>query len=281
MQQNKIFACVDGSELTNAICDYSIFIGNRLEKEVVLLNTVEHTHTSKTTNLSGNIGLGTSDELLEELANEEAKESKELIAKGKEVLKSCKNSIQEKGFEGISTMQRHGSLSENLLELENQIRVLLIGLKGEVHEKKEGKVGEQVEEIIRGLHVPTLLVNSSFRPIKKVMIAYDGSASSKKALDMVASTPIFGNVERHLVSVNKSDTLLEEAKKVLSSANIEAKITNLEGDPLDELIKYKQENEIDIVAMGAFSHGKLKSVLFGSFTHKMLTHIKIPLLLLR
>jgi nucleotide-binding universal stress UspA family protein len=249
-----------------------------------IFNTVSHKHNPQNTNLSGNIGLGESDEILQNLSQEDSKQSKAKIAYGKEVLQKSKNIANEAGARDVVTMERHGSLYENLQELESEIRVLVIGISGHKHKSEIG-VGTQVEEIIRSLRVPTLLINREFRQIKKVMIAYNGSDASKKALDMVSSQPMFSNVERYVVNVckdtQKCQSLLDEAQAQLKNHDIKANTAALSGDAVAALTEFEAKENIDIVAMGAFSHSRLRDAIFGSFTAKMLANSKVPLLLLR
>jgi len=47
------------------------------------------------------------------------------------------------------------------------------------------------------------------------------------------------------------------------------------------LCAYQEKHAIDLTIMGAFSHTRLREMLLGSFTVKMLLHTKKPLLLLR
>jgi len=55
----------------------------------------------------------------------------------------------------------------------------------------------------------------------------------------------------------------------------------LHGKPEIVLCDYQQQQEINLVVMGAFGHSRLHEMVLGSFTHKMLTNTKKPLLLLR
>ncbi len=277
----KIVACIDGSSLSEAVCDYGAHLAKTLNLELKLLNTIEHPHKSQTQDLSGNIGLGSRDELLERLSTEESKESKESIQKGKEVLNSLRNRAIKDGAANVITSQRHGELYENLQEIKDSIRVLIIGLRGKEHESEKFSVGGQVEETIRSLHLPILIINGEYKPIKSVLIAYDGSESSKKALDAVAKTPLLGDVERHIVSVGKSESFTDSAREQLKSVSIDTKCASLSGEPIDALLGYQKEHNIDIIAMGAFSHMRIRSALFGSFTHRMLERSGVPLLLLR
>ncbi len=281
-----IIACVDGSIYSSAVVEYGIEITKRLNNPLMLLNVVRHSHKSSKLDLSGNIGLGAREDLLEELSNEEAKESKTLIHNGKEILKELKEKSLANGVNNLSTMQRHGELFENLVELENEAKLIILGLKGKKSESVEFAVGEQVEKIIKEIKVPIMLINQKFKPIKNVMFAYDGSSSSKKALSKIVNSPMLGDeVIRHIVNVNKntqkSKTLLNEAKEILKESNILTKFISLSAEPLAELLNYQSENEIDVMVMGAFSHNSLRSALFGSFTLKVLANTKIPLVLLR
>ncbi len=284
MSQKFILACVDGSTYSQSVCRYGAMIAKTLDMPLKLLHTVEHRHNPQTANLSGNIGLGESEDILQNLSEDDSKQSKAKIKMGRELLGQLKEEAQDMGVKEVITSQRHGELYENLQELQDSIRVLVIGISGQDHDGEIG-VGTQVEQIIRSLRVPTLLINKEFSEPKEVMIAYNGSDASKKALDMVASEPIFSSVNRHVVNVckdqKKCQMLLDEAAAQLKEHGITARTEALSGDAVDALIEYEENNEIDIVAMGAFSHNRLRDAIFGSFTAKMLHKTRRPLLLLR
>jgi nucleotide-binding universal stress UspA family protein len=278
---NKILVCLDGSNLSKAVCDYGIDIAKKLNQPLVLLNVIEHSNISKKVNLSGNIGLGSKDDLLEELANEEMNESKQLILKGKAVLKEMEEYVKSQGIENYSTLQKHGTLYETLDELSSDLRIAIIGLKGE----SDSNIGSHIEELLRTLNIPVLLVNKEFTPIESILMAYDGSDYANKAIKIAKQNPIFPNVKRYIVNVNKdtniSNKLLGEAKQMFANANIDVETKSLSGDSVEALLDYQIENNIDIIAMGAYSHNRFRSAIFGSFTTKMLLNSKVPLLLFR
>lgn len=278
----KILVCIDGSTLSRAVCDYGIFISKQLDLPLILLNVVEHSHLPKKLNLSGNIGLGARENILEELANEEMSESKQLITKGRAILKEYEKYALENGAIKCQTLQRHGTLEETLDELSPQIKIAIIGLKGEETSKN---IGSHVEELIRNLNIPILLVNSEFKPINSILMAYDGSDYANKAIKIATQNPIFPKIKRYIANVNKDTTisnkLLNEAKNLFGKADFEVETKSLSGDSVEELLNYQDENNIDIIAMGAYSHNRLKSAIFGSFTTKMFLKAKKPLLLFR
>jgi nucleotide-binding universal stress UspA family protein len=89
----------------------------------------------------------------------------------------------------------------------------------------------------------------------------------------------------HLVHVTdnqpKGERLLKEAQTSLQATGLDYEAVLLNGDPQTQLLAYQDQHDIDITMMGAFSHGKLRNLFFGSFTLKMLEHNKKPILLMR
>lgn len=283
--EKAIFACVDGYKFSNSVCEYGIEISKNTQIPLKLLNTIEHSHKSNKIDFSGNLGLGEKDELLEELSNEDEKESKALINNGKELLNTLKQKANDAGLRSVITSQRHGKLYDNLLELQAKVRLLIIGLRGK-DSQGNNIVGEQIEEILRNIEVPTLLVNQEFRPINKIMMAYDGSTSSIKALQSIVKSPLFKqDVRRYIVNVcndeRKSRMLLAQAAELLHDTKLNIELVSIKGEPLNELLKFQSEHDIDAIVMGAFSHGKIRSAIFGSFTSKMIQNSSKPLILIR
>jgi len=285
-QQAQVLACIDGAALTEAVCDYAAWISQKTEAPLKLLHTINHHHeTSIKSDLSGNIGLGTQEHLLEEITSLEQQQSKLKMQQGKLILQAAADHIEKKGVVSTSS-QRHGDLIEAVIDLEDSIRVLVLGLRGQVHDKKENQIGAKLEAVIRSLHRPILIVNDHFKTPERIMLAYDGSEAADKAIDMVTSSPLYSGLTCHLVCVNNNEEtagkLLKKAETKLQSADsIEVIATKLKGKAGLELCAYQREHDIDLTVMGAFSHSRLHDMLLGSFTHKMLVNTKKPLLLLR
>ena len=278
---NKILVCIDGSKLSQAVCDYGIDIAKKLDLPLVLLNVIEHSNISKKVDLSGNIGLGSKDDLLDQLASEEMAQSKQQIAKGKTVLNDMQEYVKSHGFENCTTLQKHGTLYETLDDLSYDLRLAIIGLKGE----SNSAIGSHIEELIRTVNIPIFLVNKEFEAVNSMLMAYDGSKYAKKAIKIGKQNPIFPDIQRHLVNVNNNETaskeLLAEASELFANVNIDIQTAALNGDCVEALLEYQQKNSLDIIAMGAYSHNRFRSAIFGSFTSQMLVNAQVPLLLFR
>lgn len=284
--QNLVLAGIDGSVLTGAVCDYAAWVAQKVDAPLKLLHTIDHhPEVADHTDLTGNIGVDSRDHLMDEIIQLDQQRSKLRLQQGKQLLQAARERVVQAGILDPITNQRHGSLIESLIELENDLRVLVIGVRGKVHENQPDKIGAKLEAIIRTLHKPILVVNAEFKTPERIMIAYDGSQAAEKALEMVATSPLYKGLICHLVCVSKDDgkgQLLEvAANKLQLAGGIEVIAKKLIGKPEQVLSEYQDQKGIDMTVMGAFSHTRVHDWLLGSFTVKMLTHSHKPLLLLR
>lgn len=283
----QIIACIDGTELSEAVCDYAVWISKQTHAPLTLLHTINHHHEiALKADASGNIGLGTQEHLLDEIAELEEKQNRLKLKAGKLLLNAAKQRVIEDGIDNPQCLQRHGDLIEVVIELEQQIGVLVLGRRGRVHENQPDQIGSKLEAVIRSLHRPILIINDAFHAPQRIMLAYDGGKAAEKAVEMVARSPLFKGLECHLVCVKKNeesaaDLLQQAAAKIQASGDIRLISKKLQGKPEEVLCQYQAEHDIDMTVMGAFSHTRLHEMLLGSFTHKMLLKNKKPLLLLR
>lgn len=283
--RSTILSCIDGSSISDAVIDYTAWIANCVGAPVKLLHNIEHAQPSQL-NLSGRLGPGEGEELLAELTELESRRSKILRDQGKLMLESAGDRLAAANIANVSQLQRHGGLIDSLIEMENEIRILVMGVRGEGHEQQETEIGNQLEPVIRAMHRPILVVNRAFDTApQRLMIAYDGSEAAKKGLDMVSMSPLYNGLTCHLVQVGRNSdvdqAVLREGRAVLEQAGLSVVTANLTGDTEKALLGYQQEHNIELIVMGAFGHSRLREMLFGSITLKMLARAKTPLLLLR
>ncbi len=286
MNNNRVtvLACIDGSVYARSVVDYAAWVSRTVGAPLKLLHNIEQRNYSPLSDLSGNLRLGEREELLEELTAMEEKRSKILMEQGKEMLESALSRAEADGAIDPTKFQRYGSLPDSLIELEDEIRVLVLGVRGEDHDQSNHELGAQLEAVIRTMHRPVLVVNREFsEPPARCMVAYDGSEAARKALVMVAESPLYRSMECHLVHVSREEqsSLLDEAATSLRNAGITVVTASLHGDVEQQLADYQQQHDIGLIVMGAFGHSRLREILFGSVTHQMLANAAVPLLLLR
>lgn len=270
-----ILACIDGSELSDAVIEQAIWLANNSQFPIKFLHTIEHSHLSEHVHHEGTLTPNMTENLLNELSDEERTESKRLIAEGKTILNNAVQRAEQAGITNIIAKQRHGTVSEVLQDLEMEIEIVVLGAIGEDHNGDKKGLGSQLEQAIRVTYKPIVIVKKPFVAPRNLMLAYNGSPTSKKAIEIIKkdvfSTQSF-NI--HIISVQSNlvdaQRLVDDVKTALSSVNCIVKTTALTGDPVEQLTQYQLEHNIDLTMMGAFSHGKIHGFVFGSFTTQML-----------
>ncbi|TXR53302.1 universal stress protein [Reinekea thalattae] len=284
-ERSSTIACIDGSKFNAAVCDYAVWLSKALNSPFKALHAIEHAATASAADLTGALGLGAQETLLAELSEIEQQRNKLEIEKGRQMLAAAKQRAIDLGVSSPEVLQRHGALTETLIELEYESRVVVVGIRGQQNEENGNHLGAQLETLVRTIQRPIFVVNREYVEPKAAMIAYDGSSCSEKALDMVAKSPMFDNIPVHIVYVAKQkgegEDLIDTAKHTLMAAGRKVYAGVLEGDPATALCQYQELHNIDLTVMGAFSHHRLRDFVFGSFTAKMLLNTKVPLLLLR
>lgn len=146
--------------------------------------------------------------------------------------------------------------------------------------------------------------------MKKMLVAYDGSDASKKAVDMclkcsddddevVLLTVIPAELSESsftkmllptidLSSVVKSGSFKDKAMESLSKIvkEIESGVKKVgivveSGDPADEILMTAKKNQADIIIVGYKGYGKEGRFLLGSVTDKVVRHASISVIVVR
>jgi len=155
-----------------------------------------------------------------------------------------------------------------------------------------------------------LCINAVLIVMKKMLIAYDGSDASKKAIDMALNcsdeedeitllTVIPAELAESsftkmllptidLSQIVKSGTFKEKAMESLSKVvkEIESNVKKVNivvesGDPADEILLSAKKHEADIIVIGYKGYGKEGRFLLGSVTDKVVRHASRSVLVVR
>jgi nucleotide-binding universal stress UspA family protein len=281
-----VIACIDGSGITLAVCDYAAWASRRLDAPLNFLHVLGRSEYPVPADLSGNIGLGSREHLLQELAELDEKRSKLALEQGRLMLDAARARAVTAGVASpVTSRQRHGELVDTLLELQSDIRLLVMGRQGGQGDNLGEHVGSHLENVVRTLHRPILVIPSDYVEPQRILIAFDGSATTCKAVEMVAASPLFRGLPCHVVTVgterDETRGQMEWARQTLATAGLDVTAAILPGDIEAVLCAYRQKHAIDLVVMGAYGHSKIREFLVGSTTTRMIRHTRVPLLLLR
>lgn len=136
---------------------------------------------------------------------------------------------------------------------------------------------------------------------EKILVAIDGSKSAYNALNAAIDLAKQFNSELYLVSVvntanlpmnvgvSYAPGLMEDMKKasnkdlkkaddMVKEAGLTAKVSLLDGEPREQLVRFPKENDIDLIVMGKTGTSAFTRVFVGSVTRYVSEHTNINLL---
>jgi len=277
-----IVALVDGSLYSHSVCDNAAWIAGRTGADLELMHVLGRRHPAGPTNLSGSISLGARSALLEELAAHDEQAAKLAQRHGRAILEDAQAHVAAAGITA-TTRLRLGDLLEEVAE--HDADMIVIGKRGEAADFAKLHLGSNLERVARTWPKPLFVAARAFRSVKRFLIAFDGGTSSLRALDYVASSPLFAGLEGQVLmagsDTEKNRNMLDNAAAALESTGMAVK-TSLVPGQVDTVIAAAVEAEaIDLLVMGAYGHSRIRSMIIGSTTSEMLRSCKVPVILLR
>ena len=283
---NKILACIDGSIYSQSVCDHAVWAAQRLGAPLEFLHVLDrHPERAATRDLSGNIGLGSQDNLLAELAQLDEKRSKLAQQRGRSMLEVVVGKAREHGVASVEQRLRHGVLVDTLTELEQDVRLFVLGKRGEHADFAKLHLGSELERAVRAVHRPLLVASRQFKPIRQFLIAFDGSETTRKGVEMVAGSPLFKGLPCHIVmaggDTQDARAKIQWAHDKLAAASFEVHSSLRPGNAETVIGQYVAQNAIDVLVMGAYGHSRIRQLIVGSTTTAMIRTCLIPILLLR
>ena len=278
----NVIACIDGTSISTSVNDYAAWASLRMDAPLVLLHVLDKVEYPTQRDLSGNIGLGSRETLLQELAELDEKRGRVALEQGRLMLEDARQRAIQDGVSNPIVHQRHGSLLDSLVAIEEDTRLLVLGK----HDENLGEhIGSRLETLARTLHRPMLIATAEFKTPERIMIAYDGSATALKVLDTVSGSPLFKGLPCHVVMVgtdNKANRgQLEWARHTLEASDFEVTTALQEGEVERVLCDYRAAHNIDLLVMGAYGHSVIRRFLVGSTTTSVIRNATVPVLLMR
>jgi len=143
-----------------------------------------------------------------------------------------------------------------------------------------------------------------FEPQRKILIATDGSETAKEAADFGIKTLRFSGAKVYAVYVldttsygslpkdekwskkieqfegigHEAASYIEEKAK---AAGLEAESIVLKGNPAEEILNFAEGQDVDMVVIGSLGKSRIKRLVLGSVSEKVVRHAKVPVLVVR
>jgi len=172
-------------------------------------------------------------------------------------------------------------------------------------------LGSVSREVVRRSPVPVLVARGAARSVRRILIGYDDSAQSRRAVRLLAAaTPRRGmrlmlvcvveelyltslamlpsSVRGEVASEAKRENMrraaqamsrIEAAAGTLRAAGWKVEIALKKGPPLDALLGACDEYHADVLVLGARAKRGLERALLGSVANGALTYAEVPVLI--
>jgi nucleotide-binding universal stress UspA family protein len=282
----KTIACVDASSASPDVCDWAAWAARRLDTPLELLHVLERqSEPSPLTDFSGTLGMDMREDLLQDLASIDEKRSKLAQEHSRLLLGQLTARLKTAGLLQVTQRQRHGDLSENLLDLQNETRLFVLGRHARISATGKMHLDHHLERAIRSVTRPVLMAAGAHREPQRFLVAFDNSPTGRKTVERIALSPLLRGLACHVVQVSSdavsSKQALTWARDTLLAEGFEVTTTHATGEPEEALVDYAHAHEIHLLVMGAYGHSRIRQLILGSTTTTLLRTSAVPVLILR
>lgn len=282
----SLLTCTDGSVYAESTYQHAAWVIGQTGGSIQLLHILEKPRGLQTDfDFSGNLGLDTGDDLLQEVVALEAQTMKVSRERSKRILARGKDFLQAQGVAEVSLEQRHGSLVESLGELEKRADLVVLGKRGEATDFAKLHLGSNLERVIRASERPVLVASRAFQPIERCVIAYDGGKSIEKAIEFLIKNPLLKGVEVLLLRAEKPDEkgrwFLGEAAEKLTRAGLQVETVVSDRNAEEAIASTVESRKAQLLIMGAYGHSRIRHLIIGSTTTTLIRTCTVPVLLFR
>ena len=281
-----VLAAIDASLYGRSVAELAAWAALRLAAPLELLHTLERGNKPVSADLSGNLSLGGQEDLLAKLADLDEQRARLGQEHGRVLLEQTRSHLMHTCGVEAKVLQRHGGLADSLLELEQAVRLFVLGKRGEHANFETGRLGGQLEHVLRAVHRPVLVASRAFKPPQRFLIAFDGGATTRRCVEMVCASPLLKGLACELLMVGEADNAglrehLAWASGRLEAAGFAPQAGIVPGHPEAVIAREVGARGIDLLVMGAYGHSRIRTMILGSTTTQVLRSCPIPVLLLR
>lgn len=282
----NVLAFVDGSSYAASVCDHAAWAAPRLSASVTLVNIHDrHPGTQPAIDLSGNLGLGEGDALLEELTKLDEQRGRLAQRRGQVILDAATRRLRAAGVSDVVARQRHGALVDVVAELGAAGDLVVIGKRGEDAASATSHLGSNLERVVRASPYPIVVAAPTVRPIERVLIAYDHGPSAQKAVAFVARSPLLVGAACQVLVVGADDDAARNrvaaAVDPLRRAGFATSAIVRDGRPEAVIAETIASEAVDLLVMGAYGHTRIRHLVIGSTTTATLQSSPVSVLLVR
>ncbi len=270
----RILTPLDPSDYTKSALQYALYIAKRQNNAEIIGTAVLDME-----GIEKSIGPVAAGALYwaEHLEKHKLEEAKERIER---LLNMFRDACLKEGVP-YKTTETQGNPAKQILFESIFYDLVVIGLRTYYHFETQPTHGDSLDKILEHTITPILAVPKNFAPIKKVLVAFDGSPLAARALQRFTHLARPGDFEFLIISsdedINKAHYYLNQAKAYLKAYQIKNVRTEWTAENIQEVIRDRYLDWADLIVLGAHAHGFIKDIFVGSLTKYLIDKAEKPL----
>ncbi|MFH0908384.1 MAG: universal stress protein [bacterium] len=277
----SILVCTDGSQFGDTACEYGINLAQQLKTSLTGL------HVLDSRMLEGPLMADISGWLGAQPFGAQLQQFRELMEqKGAAVIAAFDKLCEEKGipFEGTVEM---GHPAQVILAAAARTELIIMGQNGEHAEWSGDMIGSTVERIVRHSLKPCMVTPLKYHPITKILAAFDGSPHASGALHeaiemaLALSVPLVILTVAENFDVAEAREIAENGMKLARAHECAAAHLVVEGQPEQLILTKAEELGCNLIVVGAYGHNRIRELVLGSTTTRLITETHLLLMLVR
>ena len=181
------------------------------------------------------------------------------------------------------TCERIGDPFEIVADLVRYQDLCVFGLHGLFEHDVVPEPTDSLERLVAAGVRPMLAVSETFRPIRRVLVAYSGSLESAKTFKHYVQSGLYPEALVRVVhfgsDVGAGERRLNSVESYFASHGREIEMDFVQGDPVQELVPYAEKWEANLIVAGNSAKNLLLRKLFGETALQLLRASPLPLYL--
>lgn len=209
---------------------------------------------------------------------------KQFVKDGNKLEKFFKDETEKNKIKGTFSIKR-GKVEDLIIQASRTVDLVVIGKRGKTYPLESKAPGPVTELLLRHTTKPVVVVPQGGKLNNKILIGYDGSKTSQRALASGATLATYFNSSVVVVSIaneiDEATSPLNEAKEFLSNYQLDVTYIVDFGStkPWTAILDQARIHGVSLIVIGAYGDNKLLELIFGSTTREVLIQATCPVLL--
>ena len=200
---------------------------------------------------------------------------------GEKTLEDLRQRCKAAGVE-VETYYESGIVTQIILTYADKAKLIVMGRRGTGGRWSGPLLGSTFEAVARHAPVPVLATASEVRPLNTFLVAYDGSARAKLALDIALH--LVKEKDRRLVILTVDDghddrsAASFEAAAQAKEQGVDAKRLLVKGHVAEKILQTTEEENADLILMGAYGRSRFLASILGSTVDDVIHNATAPVM---